>query len=111
MRRVSSRIGASSSKRLRRSTTGTAPPPYCTTPSRNSGACGQAGGLLVSQDPLDLQDVEGELLEAHPEGHDLDVVSLIHEVAVSEKRAPTAVRSSRGMMPVRLPHHGHGEGQ
>ena len=36
---------------------------------------GSGDGRHVPEDPLDLQDVEGEFLGAHPEGHELDVVA------------------------------------
>ena len=64
------------------------------------GRLGQRRGRHVPEDPLDLEDVERELLGPDPEGHELDVVAGgRHAAAVSVKRAPSAARSSSGTSP------------
>src|SRR3712207_7846979 len=43
--------------------------------SEERGGPGQRSGCLVAKDPLDLEDVQRELLTPHPERHDLHVVA------------------------------------
>ena len=48
------------------------------------GRLGQRRGRLVAEDPLDLEDVERELLGPDPEAHELDVVAGV----VMRQRSP-----------------------
>src|SRR6185437_9882705 len=49
---------------------------------------------LVPEDPLHLEDVEGEVLAGHPERHQLDIIARAHWI-----RSPSASRSSIGTRP------------
>src|SRR5213078_1324426 len=55
------------------------------------GRLGEGGGSLVAEDPLDLEDVEGQVLAGHLEGDELDVVAGGHPM-----RSPSASKSRIG---------------
>ena len=100
MSRVSSRIGASTLEPLAQVDDWHGAALVRQHPFEESGGLGQRRGRLVSEDALDLKDVERELLAAargrSPAGCRRQSA---HAAEASEIRAPSAARSSNGTNP------------